>query len=68
MILKLNFKAQIYNTLSNIERITFTEDWKKLTCITEQGLCSINDMIRYYSHIIKANSGDKSKEIGLHKF
>ena len=26
------FKAQIYSTLSNIERTTFTEDWKNLTC------------------------------------
>ena len=25
-------------------------------------------MFRYYSHILRANSGDKSKEIGLRKF
>lgn len=62
------FKAQIYSTLSNIERTTFTEDWKNLTCVTEQGFCSIDDMFRYYSHILRANSGDKSKEIGLRKF
>lgn len=47
------FKTQIYSTLSNIERTTFTEDWKNLTCVTEQGFCSIDDMFRYYSHILR---------------
>jgi len=62
------FKAQIYSNLPHTERATFTEDWKNLTSITEQGLCSIDDMFRYYSHILRAYSADKSKEIGLRKF
>lgn len=61
------FKAQIYS-LETTDRKTFTENWKNLTNITEQGLCTIDDMFRYYSHILRANAGDKSKEIGLRKF
>lgn len=61
------FKAQIYS-LETTDRKTFTEDWKNLTNITEQSFCTIDDMFRYYSHILRANVGDKSKEIGLRKF
>ena len=63
------FKAQIYrNCITEEKRKEFTETWKELTQICKQGYFSIDDIFRYYSHILRARDEDKSKEIGLRKF
>lgn len=63
------FKAQIYkNYQSETERKNFTETWKELTQICQQGNISIDDVFRYYTHILRARTSDKSKEVGLRKF
>lgn len=63
------FKAQIYRNCSTEEkRKEFTDTWKELTQICKQGTFSIDDIFRYYSHILRARNNDKSKEVGLRKF
>lgn len=64
------FKAQIYkNYSSEEERKIFTEKWKELTEICSQNKDNIVDNIfRYYTHILRARKNDNSKEIGLRKF
>lgn len=63
------FKAQIYRNLDTEEkRKDFTDTWKDLTQICKQARASIDDIFRYYSHILRARSGDKTKEVGLRKF
>ncbi len=63
------FKAQIYrNCTTEEKRKEFTELWKELTQICKQGDFSIDDIFRYYTHVLRARSNDKSKEVGLRKF
>jgi len=63
------FKAQIYKSIDEEEkRKEFSDQWKELTYICKQGIMSIDDVFRYYSHILRARISDRSKEIGLRKF
>ncbi|WP_111309008.1 DUF262 domain-containing protein [Confluentibacter sediminis] len=63
------FKAQIYrNTEGEAKRKEFTNTWKELTQICRQGYVSIDDVFRYYSHVLRGRSNDKTKEVGLRKF
>lgn len=63
------FKAQIYrNSVTEEKRKEFTSQWKELTQICKQGSLSIDDVFRYYTHILRARNNDKSKEVGLRKF
>lgn len=63
------FKAQIYRSKATpAEKSRFTEDWKDLTQTVEDAGITLDDVFRYYSHVIRARKGDKSKEIGLRKF
>ena len=63
------FKAQIYRNLTTIgERKEFTDTWKELTQLTKQAGVSIDDVFRYYSHVLRARDNDKSREVGLRKF
>ncbi len=62
------FKAQIYRNLEEDKRKAFTEKWKELTQICKQALISIDDVFRYYTHVLRARNNDKSKEVGLRKF
>lgn len=63
------FKAQIYrNCITEDNRKEFTETWKEFTQICKQGYFSTDDIFRYYTHILRARNGDKSKEVGLRKF
>lgn len=62
------FKAQLYRIQSADNKEAFTQKWKEISeTLNEVGL-SLNDLFRYYTHYIRANNGDKSKEIGLRKF
>lgn len=63
------FKAQIYRNAETVEkRKAFTATWKELTHICKQGHLSLDDVFRYYTHVLRARSNDKSKEVGLRKF
>lgn len=63
------FKAQIYKNLAVEEkRKEFTNTWKELTQICKQAQASIDDIFRYYTHVLRARNADKSKEVGLRKF
>lgn len=63
------FKAQLYkNHKSKEERSRFSETWKELTDVCKRGNFSIDDVFRYYTHVLRAKDGDRSKEIGLRKF
>ncbi len=63
------FKAQIYKSHSTPEsRRAFTEVWKDLTDICKKAWMTIDDIFRYYTHVLRARESDKSKEIGLRRF
>ena len=63
------FKAQIYKNLeTEAKRKEFTTTWKELTQICKQARTSIDDNFRYYTHVLRAKSGIKTKEIGLRNF
>ena len=54
------FKAKLYKSTPEAQRPKFIDDWNNL-----------NDperLFRIYMHIVRANSGDTSKEIGLRTF
>ena len=62
------FKAQMYkNKATDEEKSQFIETWKELTEITNDNT-PIDDLFRYYSHVIRAQEKNSSKEIGLRKF
>jgi uncharacterized protein with ParB-like and HNH nuclease domain len=62
------FKAQIYKIKPEDERPQFTELWKELMYTCDDANLSLEDIFRYYSHILRAKGNDKSKEIGLRKY
>ncbi|MEY3881579.1 MAG: hypothetical protein RIQ94_2375 [Pseudomonadota bacterium] len=64
------FKAQIYRNLETEDnsRKEFTNTWKELTQICKDAKISIDDIFRYYTHILRSRNNDKSKEVGLRKF
>lgn len=62
------FKAQIYKFNKIEDRKAFTETWKLLTEVCKKGNITIDDVFRYYSHVLRSQAGDRSKEIGLRKF
>lgn len=63
------FKAQIYRNLETEQkRKEFTNTWKDLTQTCKQAKISIDDVFRYYTHVLRSRNEDKSKEIGLRKF
>ncbi len=63
------FKAQIYrNADTEQKRKEFTSTWKELTQICKQGKLTIDDVFRYYTHVLRARNNDKTKEVGLRKF
>jgi uncharacterized protein with ParB-like and HNH nuclease domain len=63
------FKAQIYKSKDTPEdKKEFTEIWKELTSICLNAGISLDDIFRFYTHIIRAQNNDKTKEVGLRKF
>ncbi|MDR2654113.1 MAG: DUF262 domain-containing HNH endonuclease family protein [Mycoplasmataceae bacterium] len=63
------FKAQIYKTIDTKEkRNDFTNTWKELMQICKHANLAIDDIFRYYTHILRARNNDKSKEVGLRSF
>ena len=63
------FKAQLYRTAeTEAKRQEFTNTWKELMQICKQGKLSIDDVFRYYTHVLRGRAEEKSKEVGLRKF
>jgi uncharacterized protein with ParB-like and HNH nuclease domain len=63
------FKAQIYRSIDGKDaRKEFTERWKDLMQICKNSHITIDDIFRYYSHVLRASNRDKTKEVGLRKF
>ncbi|GAB6391369.1 MAG: DUF262 domain-containing protein [Treponematales bacterium] len=63
------FKAKMYQHCKNDEeRRQFTEDWTELSETCESAKLAIDDIFRYYMFVIKAENGDKKKEVALRKF
>jgi uncharacterized protein with ParB-like and HNH nuclease domain len=63
------FKAQIYKTkATEKDKKDFTNLWKELTSICKVAGISLDDIFRYYTHVLRARQNDKTKEIGLRKF
>jgi len=63
------FKAQIYRNLeTEAKRKEFTNTWKELMHICKQSGASLDDIFRYYTHVLRARNNDKTKEVGLRKF
>jgi len=63
------FKAQIYRNLTTEKiRKDFTNTWKELTQTCKKANASIDDIFRYYTHVLRARKNDKTKEVGLRKF
>lgn len=62
------FKAKIYKATSEEKRKEFVEKWKELSEICLESGFEIDDMFRYYSHIIRGKNSDTNKEIALRKF
>lgn len=63
------FKAELYKTrTTQKEKSDFSEDWKNLEITAKEGNFSVNDIFRYYTHVIRARKGITDKEIGLRRF
>ncbi len=63
------FKAQLYKRQpSQTDKDNFAYEWKELEETAENAGLQIDDIFRYYTHIIRGGNGDKSKEIGLRRF
>lgn len=63
------FKAQIYKSkLNEQDKKDFTSVWKELTSICKSANISLDDVFRFYTHVLRARENDKTKEVGLRKY
>ncbi|MDR3346751.1 MAG: DUF262 domain-containing HNH endonuclease family protein [Campylobacteraceae bacterium] len=62
------FKAQIYKNFNTEKQKEFTNIWKELTQVCKRAHISLDDVFRYYTHVLRARNSDKSKEVGLRSF
>lgn len=63
------FKAELYKKLkTQDEKSAFTDDWKNLEELVEDSGLTINDMFRFYMHVIRARENVTDNEKGLRKF
>jgi uncharacterized protein with ParB-like and HNH nuclease domain len=63
------FKAKLYRKNETPEeQKKFTETWKELTEICKDAKLEIDDIFRYYMHVIRAREKINKKEIGLRRF
>lgn len=60
------FKAQLYKMAQ--DKQDFVEQWKELVSLAENAAISVDDLFRYYSHVLRANNNIIDKEIGLRRF
>jgi uncharacterized protein with ParB-like and HNH nuclease domain len=63
------FKAELYKKIDTAdEKSAFIDSWKSLEEMAEGGGFTINDIFRYYTHVVRAKNGISDKEIGLRRF
>jgi uncharacterized protein with ParB-like and HNH nuclease domain len=63
------FKAKLYReSKTKEEQKEFTDVWKELTEICKDAYLEIDDVFRYYMHVIRARENINKKEIGLRRF
>ncbi len=63
------FKAELYKKLKTPEeKSAFTDEWKSLEELVEDSGLTINDMFRFYMHVIRARDNVTDNEMGLRKF
>ena len=63
------FKAELYKFEETPQaKSAFTENWKSLEETADEGGFTVNDVFRYYMHVIRAKGGITDKEIGLRRF
>ncbi|GMO15490.1 MAG: DUF262 domain-containing protein [Termitinemataceae bacterium] len=63
------FKAKLYReSKTKEEQKEFTDAWKELTEICKDAYLEIDDVFRYYMHVIRARKNINKKEIGLRRF
>nr|WP_314487388.1 DUF262 domain-containing protein [uncultured Kingella sp.] len=60
------FKAQLYKMAMSKEE--FIEQWKELVALAEGASVSVDDLFRYYTHVLRAQKRITDKEIGLRRF
>lgn len=63
------FKAELYKIKKTPkEKTEFNENWKSLEETANHGEFTVNDIFRYYTHVIRAKDNNTDKEIGLRRF
>lgn len=63
------FKSELYKLFSSpLEKETFTTEWTSIEDSLTSVNLSVDDIFRYYTHVIRGNQQDESKEIGLRRF
>lgn len=63
------FKAELYKKLkTKEEKSIFTDEWKNLEELVEDSGLTINDLFRFYMHVIRARDNVTDNEKGLRKF
>ena len=63
------FKAQLYKRQpTQADKDSFAYEWKELEETAENAGLKIDDIFRYYTHVIRGTKNDKGKEIGLRSF
>ena len=60
------FKAQLYKMTE--DKPFFVEQWKELVEVAGRAKISVDDVFRYYSHVLRAQNETTDKEIGLRRF
>jgi len=63
------FKAKLYRSKkTKLDQTIFTDTWKELTDICKQANLEIDDIFRYYMHVIRSREGNNKREVGLRRF
>lgn len=62
------FKAQLYQNVPEDNKKFFNDKWRNLKEICDNTGYTIDDIFRFYTHVLRARNKDRSKEIGLRKF
>ena len=60
------FKARLYKMAQ--QKDEFVEQWKELVALAEGASISVDDLFRYYTHVLRAKEKITDKEIGLRRF
>ncbi len=63
------FKAELYKKLkTKEEKSVFTDEWKNIEELVDDTGLTINDLFRFYMHVIRARDNVTDNEMGLRKF